>query len=280
MTSASVAVHDPAFESLLAFWAEAGVDAMLLDAPVDRLAAGLQALAPAPVSRGPTTRAKAGVLDIPAAVEAARLAAGAAQDLAALEAAVRAFEGCPLSSQGARRAVFARGAAQADVVVVGDPPGPEEDAEGQPFAGRTGRFVDRMLGAAGLGATGLGATSLGDRCLLMGTVFWRPPGDRAPSLDEIAICRPFLDRAIALVQPRLILLLGAAATRAMLGRDEGILELRGRWFEWRDPLAEREIAALPTLSPAFLISHPSAKKRVWSDLLTFQERLDRPDRPG
>src|SRR5579875_1880576 len=147
---------DPrAIESLLAFWVDAGVDVCLADAPVDRMAAGLEALkpkaAPAPVVQPAAPRpallretAEAG------AVEAARAMAAAAHDLAALEAAIAAFDGCELKRQGARQAVFARGAPDAPVMVIGEGPGADEDAQGQPFVGRAGKLLDRMLAPAGL----------------------------------------------------------------------------------------------------------------------------------
>jgi DNA polymerase len=94
------------------------------------------------------------------------------------------------------------------------------------------------------------------------------------------VCRPFLERAIALVRPKMLLLVGGASAKSMLQKDEGILSLRGRWFEWRSADGEIELPAMPTLHPAFLLRQPAAKKRAWSDLLTLTERLDRPDRPA
>ena len=121
---------------------------------------------------------------------------------------------------------------------------------------------------------------LTDRVFITNSVFWRPPGNRNPTPEEQAVCQPFLERAIALVAPALLLLVGAPSTKAMLGKTEGILSLRGRWFEWRSSDGILEIPAMPTLHPAFLLRQPSAKKMVWSDLLTLTERLDRPQRPA
>jgi DNA polymerase len=154
-------------------------------------------------------------------------------------------------------------------MIIGEGPGADEDAQGAPFVGRAGKLLDRMLAAAGLQ----------DRAFITNTVFWRPPGNRTPTLAEQAACAPFLERAIALVQPRLLLLAGGAAAKSMLGREEGILSLRGRWFDWASQDGALKIAALPTLHPAFLLRQPGAKKRAWGDLLTLVERLDRPERP-
>jgi DNA polymerase len=198
------------------------------------------------------------------------LAAGA-QDLEALAAAIAAFDGCPLKFEGAaRQAVFYRGRADAPVMVVGEGPGAEEDAQGQPFVGRAGKLLDRMLAAAGLA----------DRVFITNTVFWRPPGNRTPTPAEQLICAPFVERAIALVRPKMLLLVGGASAKSMLRRDEGILSLRGRWFEWRSADEALELPAMPTLHPAFLLRQPAAKKRAWNDLLTLVERLDRPERPA
>ena len=253
-----------AAESLLAFWA---------DAPQDRTAAGRQALTRKPsvaTAAAPSARALAQPVEAfdGGAVAAARAAAAAADDLGALAAAIAAFDGCPLKHQGARQAVFSRGAADAHVMVIGEGPGGEEDLQGAPFVGRAGKLLDKMLAAAGLS----------ERVFITNTVFWRPPGNRTPTPAEQAACAPFLERAIALVRPRILLLVGAASAKHLLQRTEGILSLRGRWFEWRSEDGQIELPALPTLHPAFLLRQPAAKKLAWNDFLTLTERLDRGQR--
>ncbi|WP_337188387.1 uracil-DNA glycosylase [Phenylobacterium sp.] len=267
-------------ESLLAFWAEAGVDSVLADEAVDRIEAGriappprspppVMAAAPAPVGRAAPGGRPVGP-DVAAAIAQAQAAAAAAGNLEALVAAISAFEGCPLRHEGAAtKAVVFRGDPKAPLMVVGEGPGAEEDARGEPFVGRAGRLLDRMLLAAGLEG----------RVLITNTVFWRPPGNRTPSPAEQAICAPFLERIIQLVQPRMLLLAGGASAKSLLKREEGILTLRGRWFEWRSADGALELPAMPTLHPAFLLRQPGAKKRAWIDLLTLTERLDRPERP-
>jgi uracil-DNA glycosylase family 4 len=265
---------DPVAESLLAFWAEAGVDAMLLDEPFDRIEAGKIRAPAAPVPRAPvaaTPSAAPRWPDVAGAVAQARELAAQAQDLEALAAAIATFEGCPLRFEGAAsKSVFYRGAIDAPLMVVGEAPGAEEDAQGQPFVGRAGKLLDRMLAAAGFT----------DRVFITNTVFWRPPGNRTPTPQEQMVCRPFVERAIALVRPKMLLLAGGASAKSMLDKDEGILSLRGRWFEWRDASGQIELPAMPTLHPAFLLRQPAAKKRAWVDLMTVAERLDRADRPG
>ena len=268
---------DAAAESLLAFWADGGVDAMLLETPLDRIAAGQIAPPRPPPSRpaaapaGVASPVRAASPDVSDAVaRALDLAAGAAS-LEALAEAIAGFDGCPLKFEGAAtRAVVWRGEADAPLMVIGEGPGGDEDRLGQPFVGRAGQLLDRMLGAAGL--TG--------RVMITNTVFWRPPGNRTPTPAEQAVCAPFVERAIALVKPKMLLLVGGASAKAMLKKDQGILSLRGRWHEWRSTDGAMELPALPTLHPAFLLRQPPAKKQAWADLLTLTERLDRPERPA
>jgi DNA polymerase len=265
------AVDPRAAESLLAFWADAGVDATYEDAPVDRTAEAAAPRRPPPPAAQPAVREPMGLEGVPSAgIEEARRLAAAAADLAQLEAAIAAFDGCPLKFAGARQAVFSRGSPAAPVMVIGEGPGGEEDAQGAPFVGRAGKLLDRMLAAAGLEG----------RVFITNTVFWRPPGNRTPSPGEQMVCAPFLERAIALVNPRFLLLAGGASAKSVLGRSEGILAMRGRWFEWKSSDQALEIPAMPTLHPAFLLRQPAAKKRAWEDLLTLVERLDRPERPS
>ena len=266
-------VDSRALESLLAFWSQAGADMCFTEAPVDRLAAGQAALtrpaAAAVRSAGPPPPRAAEPAGLSPGVVAdmaqARALAAAANDLTELEAAIAAYDGCGLKFEGAKRAVFARGNPEAPVMIIGEGPGAEEDAQGQPFVGRAGKLLDRMLKAAGLEG----------RVFITNTVFWRPPGNRTPSPAEQMACAPFLERAVALVKPRYLLLVGGAAAKSTLKREEGILSLRGRWFDWRLADGALELPALPTLHPAFLLRQPGAKKRAWQDLLTLAERLER-----
>ena len=277
MNASHAVLPDPALESLLAFWSDAGVDSMLLDAPIDRIEAG-KFVPPAPPPRiaavaqpAAQPAARPGQPDVGQALANARAAAAHAQDIAQLAEAIAAFEGCPLRFEGAaRQAVVWRGRIDAPLMVIGEGPGAEEDAQGKPFVGRAGQLLDKMLAAAGLT----------DRVFITNTVFWRPPGNRTPTPAEQLVCQPFLERAIALVQPKMLLLVGGASAKSMLKKDEGILSLRGRWFEWRSSAGDLEIPAMPTLHPAFLLRQPAAKKRAWIDLVTLTERLDRPERPA
>jgi len=254
-----------ATEALLAFWRDAGVDACYADAPIDRthIAPPPAAKAVARATATVTPLAQTGVGLSDSVSEARRLAASA-DSLEALARAVADFEGCPLRGMGARQSVFGRGDPAAPILVIGEGPGAEEDERGQPFVGKAGRLLDRMLAAAGLEG----------KVFITNTVFWRPPGNRTPTPAEQAVCAPFVERTFALMQPRAVLLLGAAASKSVLQTEEGIMRLRGQWREWR--LAEGNVSApvMPTLHPAFLLRQPQAKKQVWADLLALAVRLD------
>lgn len=253
--------------SLLSFWADAGVDVCLEDAPVNRR---VEMKAPVPSPRraefrtevappGPVTSSG----DVADAIARAQRLAQAASTLEDLESAIAAFDGCPLRTMGARQAVFSRGRPDADIVIIGEGPGAEEDLQGAPFVGRAGRLLDRMLAASGLT----------HRVFITNTVFWRPPGNRTPASEEQAVCAPFVERAVELVDPALILLLGGAAAKSVLNRSEGILTLRGRWSEWTAAGA-RPRPVIATLHPAFLLRQPAAKKLAWADFLTLAARLE------
>lgn len=250
-----------ATESLLAFWRDAGVDACFEDAPVDRTH-----VAPPPAVKA-VARATASVVAVPdagdALSEARRLAAGA-KTLDELGQAIMAFKGSSLLGMGATQAVFSRGNPEAPVLIIGEGPGTEEDQQGQPFVGKAGRLLDRMLAEAGLEG----------QVFITNTVFWRPPGNRAPTPAEQAVCAPFVERAFALLKPSVVLLLGAAAARSVLGTDDGIMRLRGQWRDWRLPEGAVSAPVLSTLHPAFLLKQPLAKREVWADLLSLAARLD------
>ena len=254
-------------ESLLAFWADAGVEACYDHAPVDRTYIAPPALKTVAKATASVAATVTPILMADAAADARRLAAGA-DSLEALGEAIAAFEGCPLRGMGAKQAVFCRGNPEGDLLIIGEGPGAEEDARGQPFVGKAGQLLDRMLTAA----------NLHERAFITNTVFWRPPGNRTPTPEEQAVCAPFVERAFALLRPKAVLLLGAAASKSVLRTDMGIMKLRGQWQDWRlaeaGPDGEIVAPALPTLHPAFLLRQPHAKRQVWGDLLSLAVRLD------
>jgi uracil-DNA glycosylase len=191
----------------------------------------------------------------------AREAASRARTLEDLEAALRLFEGCALKAT-AKNLCFYRGNPQGRLMVIGEAPGREEDLEGRPFVGPAGQLLDRMLAAIDLTEADVHITNV---------VYWRPPGNRPPTLDEVEACRPFLARQIELVAPRFVMTLGSPAAKAILGATDGILRVRGKWGEIT--AGELKVPVMPTLHPAYLLRTPAAKRQAWRDLLAVKLAL-------
>jgi len=196
------------------------------------------------------------------ATAAARELATAATTLEELKEAIRHFEGLSLKAT-ATNLVFADGNPEARLMLIGEAPGAEEDRRGLPFVGAAGQLLDKMLAAIGHDRTNSYITNI---------VNWRPPGNRKPSPAEMALCQPFIDRHIALVNPALIVLLGDTAAKTLTNRTEGITRMRGKWFTWNKPDGST-IPLLPTFHPAFLLRSPSQKREAWMDLLAAQRKL-------
>jgi uracil-DNA glycosylase len=182
--------------------------------------------------------------------------------LAELKAALEAFEGSQLKKL-AKNTVFADGNPDSGVMFIGEAPGRDEDAAGRPFVGRAGKLLDRMLAAIGLDRTS---------AYIINVMPWRPPDNRNPDPGEVAMCIPFLRRHIELASPKIIILLGAVSARHVLGINDGIMKIRGRWFEYR--VGSAMIPALPTLHPAYLLRQPAHKKLAWRDLQAVADRLE------
>ncbi|MBI1213930.1 MAG: uracil-DNA glycosylase [Alphaproteobacteria bacterium] len=264
---------------MLQWLADAGADEALVDEPVDRYAVANRPMMEVPVA-APSTRTnelspqrvspappplplrQAPAQPITAATATARELAAACHSLEELRAAVEAFEGCALKTT-AKSTVFSAGPADAPVMLIGEGPGRDEDLEGLPFVGRSGRLLDRMLEAVGL--------SRQTNAYITNVIFWRPPGNRPPTAEEVAMCAPFLLRHIELKAPKVIVLLGATPLKHVLNAAEGITRARGRWGLYAS--AGVEIPALPTFHPAYLLRTPSAKRQAWQDLLSLKLKL-------
>ena len=252
------AAHPRYLAALLAWQAEMGADECIGDAGIDRYAE-----AAPPPSRRPAPAASAPAPAAPAdPVAEARVTAGGAASLAALAAAQAAYPHCALR-QGARNFVFADGLAGARVMVIGEAPGHEEDAKGLPFVGRAGQLLDRMFAAIGLART---AAAAADALYITNVLPWRPPGNREPTAEEVAMMLPFVQRHVALADPAVLVLMGNTPAQAVLGA-RGITRLRGRWTEaWGRPV-------LPMLHPAYLLRQPQTKREAWADLLALNAWL-------
>ena len=272
--------------ALLAFYAEAGVDEPLDDTPANRFeqqAAPARPAAPPagaeerpsaprraspdiaqPPPRTPPPPMSAQPATVPDGQQVAfarELAAGAAS-LEELRERMAGFEGCNLKFT-AKNLVFSDGNPEAGIMFVGEAPGRDEDIEGKPFVGRSGQLLDRMLNAIGL-----------DRgsAYIANVIPWRPPGNRTPTPQETEICRPFIERQIEFVAPKVLVHLGGASAKTLLNTTEGILRLRGNWRVYGGP-SGIEIPAMPTLHPAYLLRTPAHKRLAWRDFLEVKMKL-------
>ncbi len=233
----------------------AGVDEVVGFEPTNRLA-------PPPERKAPTPPApRVATMPVyPESVPAQDLAGVC--DLDALRALLLDFDGCALKKT-ATNTVFGEGPVGARLMIIGEAPGADEDRQGRPFVGPSGRLLEQMLAAIGLAR---------EEVYIANTVYWRPPGNRTPSAEEVEACRPFIDRQIALVGPEVLMLAGGAAAKTLLGATEGIMRLRGRW---RILAGQRgPVDAMPTFHPAFLLRSPARKREAWLDLLAIRARLE------
>ena len=263
--------------ALLDWYREMGVDEAIAERPVDMTALAPSAARPVAAPSGTSPMPAPETATRPRGRPAAALLAGAgetgadarnlasaATDLAALKAALEAFDGCSLKHT-ATNLVFADGNPNADVMLVGEAPGAEEDRQGLPFVGASGRLLDRMLACIGLDRTGVYITNI---------LPWRPPGNRQPNAAEIAACLPFAERHVALVHPRLLILAGGTSAKTILGTNEGITRLHGRWTDHTIPGMTAPIPTIAIYHPAYLLRQPAAKRDAWRDLLAIRTRLD------
>jgi uracil-DNA glycosylase len=274
---------------LLAFYVDAGADALIGEEPVDRMADEVppppaegrpdgeaarvgESSQRAPLQNRPTPdRLQRSVLP-PAgeckalaspdvAIMAAREAARTAANLDDLRKLLENFEGCALRNT-ATQLVFADGNPEGRVMFVGEAPGHEEDISGRPFVGRSGKLLDRMIEAIGLDRS---------KVYIANVVPWRPPGNRTPTPQETAICLPFIRRQIELANPDILVCLGGPSMQTLLGTKDGITRMRGRWFPF--DTGTREIRAMATFHPAFLLRSPLQKRLSWRDFLAIKKAL-------
>jgi len=269
---------------MLQWYANSGVDEAMEDAPVDYFALSqadarpkprppatqaaaspAAAIAPA-ASIAPRAAAPAAITKATAGLVAdARAAAAQCTTLAELKAAIEAFEGCPLKKH-ATNTVFADGTPTAPVMFIGEAPEADEDRQGIPFCGAHGQLFDRMLAAIDL--------SRERNAYLTNALFWRPPGNRPPSQDELEICQPFVEKHIALVKPRVLVLVGGVAAKSLLGESAGITRLRGKRHAHHNPLLDTPIATYAIFHPSYLLRQPAHKGLAWKDLLQVKQHIE------
>src|SRR5690349_1006273 len=261
-----------AARDVLSFYAEAGVDALVREEPVNhfaQVAAEPLRAAPQPATmRAPEIKSAQPYLAPNAAPPAPDVAAMEAreavknvQTLEELRDVLGKFEGCALRAT-ATQLVFADGNPEARVMFVGEAPGRDEDIEGLPFVGRSGKLLDRMMAAIGLDRS---------KAYIANVIPWRPPGNRTPTPQETQICLPFIQRQIELVNPDVLVTLGNPSTQTLLSTREGIMKTRGKWFDY--DTGTRTIRAMATFHPAYLLRSPSYKRMSWQDLRAIAKAL-------
>lgn len=277
-------INDSDALALLRWYVDAGVDDAIQDTPVDQYALAAKP-APAPEPDANTAKsanalfASAPTKGTPtygapdrqlapqrpqtpsAAGLGAQALADACADLDALKTVLAAFEGCSLKAT-ARSLVFGRGNPTADLMIIGEAPGADEDRQGLPFVGLSGQLLDKMLAAIGHDEESVYISNI---------LPWRPPGNRKPTAEETEICLPFIKRHIELVSPKILVFLGGTAAGSLAGTTVGITRLRGKWLEY--PSKTGTIMAMPTFHPAYLLRNPSLKSKSWADLLAIRDRL-------
>ncbi len=264
----------------LAWQVSMGADEAISETPIDRFALHRERVAakaphpraseaaearPHPSAPAPAApRPPEAPLGAAEAAAAGRAAAADCTSLAELRAALEAFDGCDSLKNAAENIVHFDGAETAPLLIIGEAPGPEEDRQGKPFVGQSGKLLDAMLGAIDLDRTKVHITN---------TVFWRPPGNRTPTDAEVAACAPFLMKQIELVQPRVLIAMGNPVAKAMLKTIKGITRIRGTWHDFNHPAFSEAIPAMPIFRLTSLLSNPAQKRYAWRDLLAVKARL-------
>jgi uracil-DNA glycosylase family 4 len=242
-------------QALLDWYQAMGVDEAIGDAPINHFAA--------PAAAEPKTASVSASANLQQQASTAGGNPAKAKTLTELEKLAGQYDGCGLK-RTAKNLVFARGSNKARVMFIGEAPGRDEDLQGKPFVGRAGKLLDRMLASIGLTE---------DDVYITNTVYWRPPGNRTPTPQEIESCAPILKRQIELLKPDIIVLLGGAAAKSILNTNEGIMRLRGKWLNFHSD--GRDIPTLATLHPAYLLRNPEAKRLAWRDMLMVKQALER-----
>lgn len=266
----SQSLTETALDALTDWWSDMGVDvdeaeiaALMANSPLRADPLKSAASSPAQRSDAPVPVRRAGKKTLEDWVAEAESLAASATSLEALKAAIESFEGCPLK-EGANKTVVFDGVQGAPIMVIGEGAGGTEDRMGLPFVGKAGQLLDKMLAAIGV--------SRETNAFITNVTYWRPPGNRNPEKDELAVCRPFVDRMIELNAPKLIMAAGGVSAKSLLRTKTGIMKLRGAWVAYETP-GGFAVPIMPTFHPAYLLRRAQDKSRSWRDLLQIQAKL-------
>ena len=286
---------DADLKKLLLWHIEAGANEAILDHPVNHyhaqagerqsqarqpqafknpmksgdMAMGMDEVAPAPASaprpsQTPNSTPSPGLHTADEALHDARSLAHSAKSMEELAEKLRSYEGCGLKKT-ATNMVFGDGNPEASIMFVGEAPGADEDRLGRPFVGVSGQLLDRMIAAIGLDR---------DSAYISNILPWRPPGNRNPTPAEVSLCLPFIERQIELVAPHILVLVGGVAAKTLLGRKEGIMKLRGQWFDYASHGLSCPMKARAIFHPAYLLRSQAQKQRAWQDLLEIKTQMN------
>jgi len=198
-------------------------------------------------------------------VAQAKKAADAAQDLPSLRKAVENFDGCNLKKM-ATNTVFSDGNPSSKVMVIGEAPGNHEDLQGIPFCGDSGKVLDDMFRAINM--------TRKENFYITNVIFWRPPGNRRPTDEELAICRPFVERHIQLMKPEVLVLVGATSMAAVLGIHDPVGQIRGKFMDFAPKFLSKKIKTFTIFHPSYLMRQSSKKKIAWQDMLALEKFLN------
>jgi len=252
---------------VLRWYLDSGVEETICDVPQNRF--NKPVLKEVTVAQNSIAKtASTAIQQFPAEAEAllqhACEIAAAASSIEELNDALLNYGGCPLKKT-ATNLVFGDGTPKAKIVLIGEGPGAEEDRSGQPFIGPSGQLLDKMLASIGLDR---------DKVFLSNIVFWRPPGNRTPTSQEINLCMPFVERLMELIDPEILVVLGGSAAKSMLAETSGVSRLRGKWYNYSTPNLSRPVHATVMFPPGYLLNSPIHKREAWQDLLMIRNKLE------
>lgn len=247
----------------LKFLHELGIDEVIETNPTNKLTFSKQSLIREETKMvNNTPSRKLSLQDSP--LSSTSHVASQAKTIEELKTLVENFQECSLKKT-ATNTVFCDGNPKAKVMVIGEAPGADEDRQGLPFVGLSGKLLDRMFTAIGLDRTTIYITNI---------IPWRPPGNRQPTSGEINLCLPFVEKHIELVQPEFLILVGGTAAKSVLQSTDGIMKLRGKWLSYQTSTMAKPISTLATFHPAYLLRAPGQKRLAWLDLLMLQQALN------
>lgn len=239
-------------QGLVSWLSEIGDDIMTGSLPTDLIKDPIQTLRKKKTDSMPPNQA-----------DSIRELVRGANTLAELQQMLERFDGCELKKT-ANRTVFGDGNPESKIMLIGEAPGADEDREGLPFVGASGKLLDQMFQHIGLTRANYYITNI---------IPWRPPGNRNPTQEEIEMCMPFVERRIELIQPKVIVMIGGVSAKSILNVTTGITSIRGHWYGYKTPSMDEKLEAYAVYHPSYLLRSPGQKRVVWHDLLVLKQKL-------